>query len=308
MPDGSTIRNVPLLIDGQFRQSATGHWRDIVNPANQDGPGTGAARDHRRSGRGGRVRQGRLRHLAQDADRHAGPCLPQVPAADPRTHEGARRDSDGRAGQDAGGCRRRRVPRTRGRRARSRHRQPATGRTGQQRGINGVDTYTLLQPLGVCAGITPFNFPAMIPLWMFPMAIATGNTFVLKPSEQDPMVTMRLVELALEAGRAARRAERRSRWRRRPSTRSATTLTSRRSRSSDRRKVGTHVYQRATARRQARAMHDGREEPRDRHARRPPRSRRSTRWPARAFGAAGQRCMAVSVAVMVGEAPQLDRS
>ena len=65
---------------------------------------------------------------------------------------------------------------------------------------NGVDTYTVLQPLGVCAGITPFNFPAMIPLWMFPMAIATGNTFVLKPSEQDPMVTMRLVELALEAG------------------------------------------------------------------------------------------------------------
>jgi malonate-semialdehyde dehydrogenase (acetylating)/methylmalonate-semialdehyde dehydrogenase len=58
----------------------------------------------------------------------------------------------------------------------------------------------LLQPLGVCAGITPFNFPAMIPLWMFPMAIATGNTFILKPSEQDPMVTMRLVELALEAG------------------------------------------------------------------------------------------------------------
>ena len=65
---------------------------------------------------------------------------------------------------------------------------------------SGVDTYTLLQPLGVCAGITPFNFPAMIPLWMFPMAIATGNTFVLKPSEQDPMVTMRLVELAMEAG------------------------------------------------------------------------------------------------------------
>ena len=64
----------------------------------------------------------------------------------------------------------------------------------------GVDTYTLLQPIGVCAGITPFNFPAMIPLWMFPMAIATGNTFVLKPSEQDPLVTTRLVELALEAG------------------------------------------------------------------------------------------------------------
>ncbi|CAH0352858.1 CoA-acylating methylmalonate-semialdehyde dehydrogenase [Aquabacterium sp. CECT 9606] len=64
----------------------------------------------------------------------------------------------------------------------------------------GVDTYTLRQPIGVCVGITPFNFPAMIPLWMFPMAIACGNTFVLKPSEQDPMSTMELVQLALEAG------------------------------------------------------------------------------------------------------------
>lgn len=64
----------------------------------------------------------------------------------------------------------------------------------------GVDTYTLQQPLGVCAGITPFNFPAMIPLWMFPMAIVCGNTFVLKPSEQDPLSTMMLVELAIQAG------------------------------------------------------------------------------------------------------------
>jgi malonate-semialdehyde dehydrogenase (acetylating)/methylmalonate-semialdehyde dehydrogenase len=64
----------------------------------------------------------------------------------------------------------------------------------------GVDTYTLHQPLGVCAGITPFNFPAMIPLWMFPMAIVSGNTFVLKPSEQDPLSTVELVKLALEAG------------------------------------------------------------------------------------------------------------
>ncbi|CAG2150898.1 CoA-acylating methylmalonate-semialdehyde dehydrogenase [Cupriavidus numazuensis] len=63
-----------------------------------------------------------------------------------------------------------------------------------------VDTYTLQQPIGVCAGITPFNFPAMIPLWMFPMAIVCGNTFVLKPSEQDPLSTMELVKLAVEAG------------------------------------------------------------------------------------------------------------
>lgn len=64
----------------------------------------------------------------------------------------------------------------------------------------GIDTYSYIQPLGVCVGITPFNFPAMIPLWMFPMAIAAGNTFVLKPSEQDPMTPMKLAELFVEAG------------------------------------------------------------------------------------------------------------
>ena len=63
-----------------------------------------------------------------------------------------------------------------------------------------IDTHSWTQPLGVCAGITPFNFPAMIPLWMFPLAIAAGNTFVLKPSEQDPMTPNRLVELFLQAG------------------------------------------------------------------------------------------------------------
>src|ERR1700723_652818 len=64
----------------------------------------------------------------------------------------------------------------------------------------GLDTYTPRQPIGVGAGLPPFNFPAMSPLWMFPMAIVCGNTFVLKPSEQDPLSTMQLVELAIEAG------------------------------------------------------------------------------------------------------------
>ncbi|HAW77805.1 MAG TPA: methylmalonate-semialdehyde dehydrogenase (CoA acylating), partial [Alteromonas australica] len=63
-----------------------------------------------------------------------------------------------------------------------------------------IDCYSITQPLGVCVGITPFNFPAMIPLWMFPMAIACGNTFVLKPSEQDPLTPMRLAELFKQAG------------------------------------------------------------------------------------------------------------
>ena len=63
-----------------------------------------------------------------------------------------------------------------------------------------VDSYSIRQPMGVCAGITPFNFPAMVPMWMFPVAIACGNTFVLKPSERDPSCGLRLAELAFEAG------------------------------------------------------------------------------------------------------------
>ncbi|WP_419535240.1 CoA-acylating methylmalonate-semialdehyde dehydrogenase [Endozoicomonas sp.] len=65
---------------------------------------------------------------------------------------------------------------------------------------NNIDTYSYTQPLGVCVGISPFNFPAMIPLWMYPLAIAAGNTFILKPSEQVPLTVMRLIELFVEAG------------------------------------------------------------------------------------------------------------
>ncbi len=63
-----------------------------------------------------------------------------------------------------------------------------------------VDSWSIRQPLGVCAGITPFNFPAMVPMWMFPMAIACGNSFILKPSEKDPSCSFKLAELLSEAG------------------------------------------------------------------------------------------------------------
>jgi len=165
---------------------------------------------------------------------------------------------------------------------------------------NGVDTFTLLQPLGVCAGITPFNFPAMIPLWMFPMAIATGNTFVLKPSEQDPMVTMRLCELALEAGippgvlnvvhggeavvnAICDHAD----------IKAISFVGSTR--------VGTHVYNRATLTgKRVQCMMGAKN-----HAIVMPDANKDQTLNAlagAAFGAAGQRCMAVSVAVLVGEA------
>src|ERR1700761_5337875 len=164
----------------------------------------------------------------------------------------------------------------------------------------GVDTYTLLQPIGVCAGIPPFNFPAMIPLWMFPMAIATGNTFVLKPSEQDPMVTMRLVELALEAGipkgvlnvihggedvvnAICDHAD----------IKAVSFVGST--------KVGTHVYHRATlAGKRVQCMMGAKN-----HAIVMPDAHKEQTINAllgASFGAAGQRCMAVSVAVLVGDA------
>src|SRR5438128_5469521 len=65
---------------------------------------------------------------------------------------------------------------------------------------SGVDGFSMRQPLGVCAGITPFNFPAMVPMWMFPIALACGNCFILKPSERDPTMSLRMAELLQEAG------------------------------------------------------------------------------------------------------------
>ena len=77
--------------------------------------------------------------------------------------------------------------------------QALKGEYSENVGSN-IDSYTIRQPVGVVAGITPFNFPAMVPMWMYPVAIACGNTFVLKPSERDPSVAIRIAELASEAG------------------------------------------------------------------------------------------------------------
>ena len=78
---------------------------------------------------------------------------------------------------------------------------PAMLKGGYSEGVSsGVDVYSIKQPLGVVAGITPFNFPAMVPMWMFANAIATGNTFVLKPSEKDPSVSLVLARLLAQAG------------------------------------------------------------------------------------------------------------
>ena len=74
-----------------------------------------------------------------------------------------------------------------------------------------VDSHSLRQPLGVVAGITPFNFPCMVPMWMFPVALACGNAFILKPSERDPSAPLFIAELLTQAGRAGRHLQRRQR-------------------------------------------------------------------------------------------------
>jgi malonate-semialdehyde dehydrogenase (acetylating)/methylmalonate-semialdehyde dehydrogenase len=164
----------------------------------------------------------------------------------------------------------------------------------------GVDTYTLNQPLGVCAGITPFNFPAMIPLWMFPMAIACGNTFILKPSEQDPMVTMRLCELAMQAGIPAGvlnvvhgGEEIVNAICDHPAIKAVSFVGSS--------KVGAHVYQRATlAGKRAQCMMGAKN-----HAvvlADANKQQTLNNLAGAAFGAAGQRCMALPVVILVGEA------
>jgi malonate-semialdehyde dehydrogenase (acetylating)/methylmalonate-semialdehyde dehydrogenase len=164
----------------------------------------------------------------------------------------------------------------------------------------GVDTYFLRQPIGVCAGITPFNFPAMIPLWMFPMAIVCGNTFVLKPSEQDPMTPMVLAELALEAGippgvlnivHGGKEAV--DALCTHPEVKAVSFVGSCH--------VGEHVYHLASTHgKRAQCMMGAKN-----HAVLMPDANKEQSLNAlvgAGFGAAGQRCMATSVAVLVGKA------
>ncbi|MGF0334163.1 CoA-acylating methylmalonate-semialdehyde dehydrogenase [Ectopseudomonas toyotomiensis] len=165
-----------------------------------------------------------------------------------------------------------------------------------------IDTASWIQPLGVCVGITPFNFPAMIPLWMFPLAIACGNTFILKPSEQDPMTPNRLAELFLEAGAPAGVLQVLHGGREQvdallvhPQVRAVSFVGSV--------TVGQHVYRTGTqhlkrvqafagAKNHMVIMPDA------------PKDQVLSNLLGASCGAAGQRCMAISVAVFVGESKQ----
>ena len=293
------VPTVKLLINGEFVESRTSEWREVINPATQEvlarvpmatedeveaaiAAGRAAFKTWRKTPIGARARIFlKYQHLIRE---HMKELAALLTAEQGKTLADAEGDI------------------FRGLEVVEHAASIGNLQLGEyaENVAGGVDTYTVQQPLGVCAGITPFNFPAMIPLWMFPMAIATGNTFVLKPSEQDPMVTMRLVELALQAGIPAgvlnvvhggeavvnALCDH-------PHIKAVSFVGSSR--------VGTHVYQRASlagkrvqcmmgAKNHAIVMPDANKE------------QALNQLAGAAFGAAGQRCMALSVAVLVGEA------
>ncbi len=301
MNDSQAVPHVKLLIDGAFVDSATEQWRDIINPATQQvlarvpfattdeieaavSSAKRAFQTWRKTPIGARSRI--FLKYQQLIREHMKELAAILTAEQGKTLADA--EGDVFRGLEVV--------------------EHAAGIGNLQLGelannvASGVDTYTLLQPIGVCAGITPFNFPAMIPLWMFPMAIATGNTFVLKPSEQDPMVTMRLAELALEAGVPSGvlnvvhgGADAVNALCDHPDIKALSFVGSTH--------VGTHVYNRASAAgKRVQCMMGAKN-----HAIVLPDAHKEqtlNNLAGAAFGAAGQRCMALSVVVLVGQAQE----
>lgn len=295
------LKQAQLLINGEFIESKTEHWQDIINPATQEVIGqvpfatvdevNAAIASAQKAFEGWRQTpiQARMRIMLklQDLIRENAKEVAKVLTAE-----------QGKTLADAEG------DIQRGLEVVEHACSIGTLQMGEYvEGVaRGVDTYTLQQPLGVCAGITPFNFPAMIPLWMFPMAIVCGNTFVLKPSEQDPLSTMMLVELAVQAGVPAGvlnvvhgGKEVVDLLCTHQDIKAISFVGSTH--------VGTHVYNLAGQHgKRVQSMMGAKN-----HVVVMPDANKEQTLNAlvgAAFGAAGQRCMALSVAVMVGESKQ----
>lgn len=295
----SDIPRIPLLIDGKLVQSESTEWRDVINPATQEviarvpfatpaeveaaiASANEAFKTWRNTSQGARARvmlnlqklvRDNIGALAKSITQEHGKTLP---------------DAEGEVGRGLEVI------------------EHACSMTSLQLGeyaenaATGIDVYTLIQPLGVCAGITAFNFPIMLPCFMFPMAVTAGNTFVLKPSEQDPSSSLMLAQLALEAGLppgvlnvihggpdvANALCEH-------PDIKAVSFIGSTH--------VGTEIYHRASrAGKRCQSMMGAKN-----HCVVLPDADRDValnQLVGAAFGAAGQRCMATSVAVMVGKA------
>ena len=295
----SAVPRIPLLIGGELVQSQTTEWRDVINPATQEviaqvpfatkeeldrcvANSKEAFQSWRNSSQGTRTRvmlnlqklvRDNTAALAKSISLEHGKTLP---------------DAEGEVG--------------RGLEVIEHACAMASLQLGEyaENAATGIDVYTLIQPLGVCAGITAFNFPVMLPCFMFPMAIAAGNTFVLKPSEQDPSASLMLAKLALEAGlppgvlnvihggpaTANGLCDH-------PDVKAVSFIGSTH--------VGTEIYRRASqAGKRCQAMMGAKN-----HCVILPDADREValnQLVGAAFGAAGQRCMATSVVVLVGEA------
>ncbi len=295
----SAVPRIPLLIGGELVQSKTTEWRDVINPATQEvvaqvpfatkdeldlavANSKEAFTSWRNVSQGARMRvmlnlqklvRDNTEALAKSISLEHGKTLP---------------DAEGEVG--------------RGLEVIEHACSIASLQLGEyaENAASGIDVYTLIQPLGVVAGITAFNFPIMLPCFMFPIAVAAGNTFILKPSEQDPSSSLMLAKLALEAGFppgvlnvvhggpdvANGLCDH-------PDIKAISFIGSTH--------VGTEIYNRASkAGKRCQAMMGAKN-----HCVILPDADRDValnQLVGAAFGAAGQRCMATSVAVMVGEA------
>lgn len=297
----SDIPKIPLLIDGKMVQSTTTEWMDVLDPATQKVVGqvpmatpaelnaaVASARDAfatwRNSGQGTRMRV--MLKLQQLIRENTGKLAELIT----REHGKTLPDAEGEVG--------------RGLEVVEHACAIASLQLGEyaENAATGIDVYTTIQPLGVCAGITAFNFPVMLPCFMFPIAIACGNTFVLKPSEQDPSASLFLAELAQQAGlppgvlnvvhggaaTAMALCDH-------PDIKAVSFIGSTR--------VGTEIYRRASdSGKRCQAMMGAKN-----HCVILPDADPEValnQLVGAAFGAAGQRCMAASVAILVGEARQ----
>jgi malonate-semialdehyde dehydrogenase (acetylating)/methylmalonate-semialdehyde dehydrogenase len=295
----SAVPRIPLLIGGELVQSKSTEWRDVINPATQEvvaqvpfatkeelelavANSKEAFKTWRNASQGTRMRvMLNLQKLVRDNTK----ALAELITLE---HGKTLPDAEGEVGRGLEVI------------------EHACSMQSLQLGeyaenaASGIDVYTLIQPLGVVAGITAFNFPIMLPCFMFPMAIAAGNTFILKPSEQDPSSSLMLAKLALEAGLppgvlnvvhggpdiANGLCDH-------PDIKAISFIGSTH--------VGTEIYRRASnAGKRCQSMMGAKN-----HCVILPDADREValnQLVGAAFGAAGQRCMATSVAVLVGEA------
>ena len=298
VPQEYEVPRIPLLIGGELMQSSSTEWRDVVNPATQEviaqvpfctreeldmavSNAKEAYKTWRNTSMSARMRiMLNLQKLVRDN-------TAALAKAITLEHGKTLPDAEGEVARGLEVI------------------EHACSITSLQLGeyaenaATGIDVYTLVQPLGVCAGITAFNFPVMLPSFMFPIAVSAGNTFVLKPSEQDPSSTLMLAQLALEAGLppgvlnvvhggpdiANGLCEH-------PDIKAVSFIGSTR--------VGTEIYRRASEHgKRCQAMMGAKN-----HCVILPDADREValnQLVGAAFGAAGQRCMATSVAVFVGE-------